>query len=357
VKRVTAVVLFSLGGPDGPHAVRPFLFNLFNDPAIIDLPRLPRWILAHLISWRRAAKARAIYAKLGGGSPLLANTVAQGLALSRALDDPTGYKVFVAMRYWKPFTASTMRAVKAIDPARVILLPLYPQFSGTTSGSSYRAWMDEATRQGLDCPHRLICCYPDDPGFVQALAALAREGIVEARKLAPHANPLVLFSAHGLPKKVVARGDPYQSQIEQSAQSVASAMGLAGDDWSVCYQSRVGPLEWIGPATETAIDLAARNDRSIVLVPIAFVSEHSETLVELDIEYRELAEKLGAPAYVRVPTVSTHPRFIEGLADLVRGGLKSESGVGPGASAGSCQGQPGCPCRADGERSGESPKR
>ncbi len=338
----TAIVLFSLGGPDRPEAVRPFLFNLFNDPAIIALPRWPRWALAHLLAWRRAKKARAIYAKLGGASPILANSVAQGLALSRALKDPSGFKVFVAMRYWKPLIPVTLRAVKEMTPSRVVLLPLYPQFSTTTTGSSYRAWVAEAMRQGLDCPQHLVCCYALDQAFVGAVADLTREGLAEAKARAPKARPLIIFSAHGLPKKIIDKGDPYQAQIEASALAVVARLDLAREDWIVAYQSRVGPMQWIGPATDEIIVKAAREARAIVLVPIAFVSEHSETLVELDIDYRQLAERNRAPAYVRVPTVGTHPKYIAGLAALVLRAMEGRDAIVPGAGNQSCAGQAGC---------------
>ena len=349
----TAIVLFNLGGPDRPQSVRPFLFNLFNDPAIIRLPSPVRWLLAHLIAWRRARKARAIYDQLGGGSPLLANTVAQALALSRACKDPGSVKVFVAMRHWNPLTPISVRAVKEMAPERVVLLPLYPQFSTTTTLSSHQAWMLEAGRQGLDCPHHLVCCYPTLRGFVVALAKLAKEGLIEARAKAPDARPLVIFSAHGLPRRIVVAGDPYQKQVEASAAAVAAELGLADGDWMIAYQSRVGPLEWIGPACDAAIVEASRAGRAIVLVPIAFVSEHSETLVELDIDYRHLAEHHRAPAYVRVSTVGTHPDFINGLADLVgmaggdaRGDARGDSGpVAPGAGSQACAGSKGCPHR------------
>jgi len=345
MKQGTAIVLMNLGGPDRLESVRPFLFNLFNDPAIIDLPNPFRWLLAGLISWRRASKARAIYAKLGGASPLLANSVAQALALSRAYKDTEGSKVFVVMRYWHPMAPVTVRAVKDMNPARVVLIPLYPQYSGATSGSSYKAWMEEAKRQGLDCPHHFVCCYADDGGFVDAVGELLQEAMKEATAKASTAKPLVIFSAHGLPKKKIDGGDPYQAQIELSANAVVASLQLKPDEWIIAYQSRVGPLEWIGPNTDDVIADAARDGRAIIVVPIAFVSEHSETLVELDIDYRNLAEGLSAPAYVRVPTVGTHPKFIEGLARLARNALEKSSVIGPGASSTACRGQRACPCR------------
>ena len=334
----TAVVLFNLGGPDRPGAVRPFLFNLFNDPAIIGLPQPLRWLLARLISGRRAPVARAIYQNLGGGSPLLANTEAQARALDAALNGAAAadgpdrhYRVLIAMRYWHPRSDACARAVAATGADRAVLLPLYPQFSTTTSGSSVRDWQGAAAAIGLRLPSTTICCYPVEPGFVEEVAALVAQGLAEAGS--GGARPRVLFSAHGLPKKIVAAGDPYQWQVEQSTAAVVAALhrkGAPADlDWLVCYQSRVGPLEWIGPATDDEVVRAGRDGVPLVVVPVAFVSEHSETLVELDIEYRELAERSGVPGYVRVPTVDAGAAFIAGLARLVR---RAER-FGPGTCA------------------------
>jgi protoporphyrin/coproporphyrin ferrochelatase len=309
----TAVVLFNLGGPDRPEAVRPFLFNLFNDPAIITVPTPMRYLLAQWISRRRTGTAQKIYRLLGGGSPLLANTEAQARALERALGD--NFRVFIAMRYWHPRSEETARVVKAYAPDQIILLPLYPQFSSTTTGSSRAAWARAAASSGLHVPTRTICCYPMESGFIAALADATREAYGEAVKVG---RPRVLFTAHGLPKKIVERGDPYQWQVEQSAVAIVRDLRIEGLDWSVCYQSRVGRLEWIGPYTESEIERGGRDRVPIVLVPIAFVSEHSETLVELDITYRELAAKHGVPAFFRVPTVATNDVFITGLAERIR---------------------------------------
>lgn len=304
----TAVVLFNLGGPDSPDAVEPFLFNLFNDPAIIGVPNPLRWMIAKLVSRRRAPIAREIYAQIGGRSPLVPETEKQARALETALGGE--YRCFIAMRYWHPFTEEAVAAVKQWGAERIVLLPLYPQFSTTTSRSSIRRWRQEAKRQGLDRPTEIVCCYPTEPGMIRAMAELTTKGLAEAGS-----GARVLFSAHGLPKKVVDKGDPYPLHVAQTAQAVADTAKLA--DWVVCYQSRVGPLEWIGPSTEAELERAAADKVPVVVVPIAFVSEHSETLVELDIEYRHKAEHLGIPAYVRVPALGDHPAFIDGLVKLV----------------------------------------
>jgi ferrochelatase len=320
------VVLFNLGGPDSAAAVEPFLYNLFNDPAIIGLPWPLRPLLAKVIARRRAATARGIYARIGDRSPILPNTEAQASALAEQLRDLGEVRAYCCMRYWHPMSPEVAGAVKTFDPQEIVLLPLYPQFSSTTTASSCRAWRTAAAALGLAAPTKLVCCYPTEPGFVAAAAALVRTGIAgsEARS---GRRPRLLFSAHGLPKKIVSRGDPYPSQVEQSAHAVAAALGLAASDWTICYQSRVGPLEWIGPYTDEEIRRAGRDGVPIVLFPIAFVSEHSETLVELDIDYRHLAEQSGVPDYVRVPVVGTTPAFIAGLAALVRGALASPAPV------------------------------
>lgn len=310
-----AVVVFNLGGPDRPEAVEPFLFNLFNDPAIIGLPGPLRWLLAKVISRRRAPIAQEIYRELGGGSPLLPNTQAQADALQAALNSgQDDYRVFIAMRYWHPRAEQAAHDVAAFAPDQVLLVPLYPQFSTTTSGSSLKEWHKKAKAAGLKAPSRTLCCYPEEAGFVAATVTRLREAL---RGLDHETAPRVLFSAHGLPKKIVEKGDPYQWQVEQSVAAVVKAMGEVNLDWVVCYQSRVGPLEWIGPSTDAEIERAGREDRPVIVVPIAFISEHSETLVELDIEYRELAEEAGVPRYVRVATVSCDGDFIKGLAERI----------------------------------------
>ena len=319
-----AVVLFNLGGPDRPEAVRPFLFNLFNDPAIIGAPAPMRWALAQFISRRRTPRARAIYAEIGGGSPLVANTEEQAAALAHVLEE-TGRagdvaKVFVAMRYWHPRGDEVAGAVAAFGPDEIVLLPLYPQFSTTTTASSVADWHRAARNAGLAAPTRTICCYPRQSGFIAGLASSVRAGLTEARQ---HGRPRLLLSAHGLPERIVASGDPYQWQIEQTAAALAEELaepGLAESDldWRVCYQSRVGRLRWIGPATDDELRRAGADKVPVVLTPIAFVSEHSETLVELDIACRDLAAASGVPHYVRTPTVGVRATFISGLAALVR---------------------------------------
>ena len=334
-----AIVLFNLGGPDSPEAVQPFLKNLFSDPAIISLPSFLRLPLASFISSRRAPKAKKIYDQIGGSSPILGQTEAQARSLEEALGTEHEWRGYVCMRYWHPMTEAVVRSVKRFAPDRIVLLPLYPQFSTTTTDSSAKAWKAAAAAAKLVVPTQTVCCYPDEPGFIAASVDLLKQGLADSSTRSTR----VLFSAHGLPEKVIKAGDPYQAQVERTAKAIADRIG--GLDWSVCYQSRVGPLKWIGPPTDGEIRRAGQDGKAIVLYPLAFVSEHSETLVELDIEYRHLAEQSGVPAYVRVPTVGTHPLFIAGLADRVRAILaEPQVAVCHGATSMPCgQQHRGCP--------------
>jgi ferrochelatase len=337
------VVLMNLGGPDSAAAVEPFLFNLFSDRAIISLPNPLRWLIAKLISRQRAPIARQIYAKIGNASPLLPNTEAQAAALEAVLGHET--RVFVVMRYWRPFAAEVAQAVKEWGADELVLLPLYPQFSSTTTASSLADWHRAARKAGITAPTRAICCAPDEPGFIAALAGNIRH-VLDAWPDAFGA-PRLLLSAHGLPKRTVARGDPYQSHVEITAAALRRALDRPGLDSVVCYQSRVGPLEWLGPATDAEIRRAGAEKRGLIVAPIAFVSEHSETLVELDFEYGHVAQQTGVPHYVRVPTVSAAPSYIAGLARLVGEARASHRAIAPAGGRRRCAPSFGfCPCRA-----------
>ena len=326
-RKKTAIVLFNLGGPDKPESVRPFLVNLFTDPAILRVPFFVRPLLARIIAYARTKPAREIYARIGGRSPLLELTEQQARALELALPELHA-RCFVAMRYWHPFSEAAARAVKAWDPDEVILLPLYPQYSTTTTGSSLSAWREASARVGLVKPVTALCCYPTDRGFTAATAAIVRASYERARAaLDPAIGLRVLFSAHGLPEVIVKAGDPYQFQVECTVASVSRQLGLPSLDSLVCYQSRATPQKWIGPSTEAEIERAAHDKVALLVVPIAFVSEHSETLVELDVEYRELAERLGVPGYFRTPAQNADAGFIAALADLVRHARASGPGL------------------------------
>lgn len=310
-----AVVLFNLGGPDSLDAVEPFLRNLFGDPAILSLPGIVRLPLARFIASRRAPFAREIYRKIGGRSPLIDETKAQAEALDKVLAERgLDAKCFVAMRCWHPFSDEVAQAVKAWGADAIVLLPLYPQFSTTTSASSFADWVRAARDIKLTIPTARLCCYPKTEGFIAAVAELIHRAFTSAK---PGVDYRLLLSAHGLPKRTIAKGDPYQWQVEQTAAALVDALGIKGLDWQVCYQSRVGPLEWIGPATDAEIRRAGKDGKGVIVAPVAFVSEHSETLVELDMEYAHLAQASGVVDYLRVPTVSTHPKFIAALAALI----------------------------------------
>ncbi|MCU0837560.1 MAG: ferrochelatase [Rhodospirillales bacterium] len=346
--RRPAIVLFNLGGPDHPGAVRPFLQNLFSDPAILSVPALLRRPLAWMIARRRAPIASEIYARMGGASPLLPLTQQQAQALELRLRAiwPEA-RVFIAMRYWHPMSDETANEVRRFGPDHIVLLPLYPQFSVTTSGSSIAAWHRAASVARMNVPTQVICCYPLARGWITAQATLIAAAL---RSVPKGERPRVLFSAHGLPKRIIAGGDPYQWQVERTAAAVLDALAAGGEpgspiDHSVCYQSRVGPLEWIGPSTEAEIERAAADGVVPVLVPIAFVSEHSETLVELDVEYRERAMALGIRTYIRVAAVGTAPEFIDGLATMVTAALTRDGSTAPDSGRRLCgRNLRLCPC-------------
>lgn len=331
--RRVAIILFNLGGPDSLSAVRPFLFNLFNDRAIIGLPQPFRFLLAKLISGSREKLAKANYALMGGRSPIMPETQKQADALETAIAKRVGnvtFKCFPAMRYWRPFVKDAARAAEDWHATDAILLPLYPQYSTTTTASSLKAW-----KQATTLPCSTLCCYPAGAKFAEAHA----EAILETwRKAGSPSNPRILFSAHGLPKRVVDRGDPYQWQVEQT---VAAVGKLLPTEWTtrICYQSRVGPLKWLGPSTEEELRAAERDQAGVIVSPIAFVSEHVETLVELDIEYAHLAKTLKLPYYLRAPALGATPHFIDALADLVERALAQPGALNSEAGGRLCPGQ------------------
>jgi ferrochelatase len=266
--------------------------------------------LAAFISRTRTPSAKLNYDRMGGRSPIMPETEKQAAALQVRLDGSTdaAFKVFIAMRYWRPFADEAARAVEAWGADEVVLLPLYPQFSTTTTASAMDAW-----REATTTPIKVACCYPTDPSFARAHA----DAIVTAwRKADAPASPRVLFSAHGLPEKIVAAGDPYQWQIEQTCAAVAPFLPESFET-SICYQSRVGPLKWIGPSTEDALKVAAADKKGVIVSPIAFVSEHIETLVELDVEYAEKAHEWGVPFYIRAPALGTADGFVQALVSAV----------------------------------------
>ncbi len=309
-----AIILFNLGGPDKLENVEPFLFNLFNDPAILNLPTFLRYPLAKLISNRRAPVAKKIYAELGGSSPILKLTKEQSKALETKLNQTETddeYKCFIVKRCWNPRANEVIKDVQLFNPEEVILIPLYPQYSAATSGSSIKEWKDVCKKNNYQVKTSTICCYPTDQNFINAHT---KEIIKKIKDLK---NFKLIFSAHGLPEKNIKKGDPYQWQVEQSVKKIVENLNDENLDWILSYQSRVGPLKWIGPSTETIIIENSKIGKHIVLVPIAFVSEHSETLVELDIEYKEIADANGCKNYTRVPALGINEDFIKAMSELI----------------------------------------
>ena len=319
MKKKIGVILFNLGGPDNLAAVKPFLFNLFNDPAIIGAPKIIRHLLAKLISSRREKTAKEIYSFMGGKSPILEETNMQKSSLEKMLKkEKHNYKVFVSMRYWKPFIEETIKNVMDWDPDEVILLPLYPQFSTTTTGSSLNSWKREININKYNVPTKIICCYPKENNFINAHAAEIEKVFSKAKKKNINNKKIrLLFSAHGLPEKIIKKGDPYQYQVEKTVEAVLKKLGKKEIIHTICYQSKVGPLKWIGPSTEEEIVKSAKKNEAIILIPIAFVSEHSETLVELDIEYKKIAIKNGCDLYLRTPALGKNGFFIKSLYSLI----------------------------------------
>jgi ferrochelatase len=310
-----AVVLLNMGGPDGQQAVRPFLRNLFSDPAIIRLPFGLRHLLAEVISRGREIEAKANYQLMGGGSPIVAESELQRDALLRELQSSypqVDWFCTLCMRYWAPVAKDALAEVQKFAPDQVIALPLYPQFSTTTSASSLLDWRKTSKSQPWKTCE--IRSYEDLPGFIAAQVQIIVQNWEKAKK--PD-NMRVLFSAHGLPEKIVAAGDPYPEQIQTSANLIKAGLPKELQDMQICFQSRVGPMKWIGPSTIEAVQQAGRDQKNVLLVPISFVSEHVETLVELDLEIADLAREQGIKQYLRVPTLRDTPRFMSALTELV----------------------------------------
>jgi ferrochelatase len=379
-----AVVMMNLGGPSDLAAVKPFLFNLFYDKAIMRLPNPFRWILAQIISTTRSNKSKNIYAKMGNKSPILTETLDQAKALEVMLNNKkhydicinreadqrvkdgqkdaiyneieelqievngaddvnniihynvqgnspiqSQYRTFVLMRYWHPRSPEVIKELLEFQPDKIILLPMYPQFSTTTTASAVEDYYAAVGKQVFDkqCYYdlskidtRVIEEYHNASFFTQSYADIIRK-VVEQKAIDANISDIwinhkILFSAHSLPQKIIDQGDPYQEQICKSANLIAQHLGLQKEQFEICYQSKVGPLKWLEPSTEKSIIKAAKNSYGVVVVPIAFVSEHSETLVELDIDYKDLYLQHGGPSYIRIPTLRCNEQFIAGLARL-----------------------------------------
>lgn len=316
-----AIVLFNLGGPTGPEVIRPFLMNFFMDKNIIPWPKPLRFFLANFIATLRSrGPAKEAYGEMGGSSPLLENTIAQAEALKAKLVALMGegneIRTYTCMRYWHPMADSVAPQVQAYKPDELILLSLYPQMSSTTFWSSLEAWQEEVKLIGYKKEPTVICCYPTEAGFISASVKNIRTEIEKCQQ-ATGKLPRVLFSAHSLPLKVIKNGDPYEWQCNQTAQAIIRELNIPNLDYVICYQSKVGPQKWLGPQTEDEIKRAGHDKVPMIVYPHAFVSEHVETIVELGIEYREVAEHHGVPYYGVVPTVGTHPDFINGLVNQI----------------------------------------
>lgn len=319
------VLLLNLGGPEQIEDVRPFLFNLFADPEIIRLP-FP-WLqrpLAWLISSSRAKRSQANYQQIGGGSPLRRITEEQAAALKQVLADRgTEANIYIGMRYWYPFTEEAVAQIKRDGIERLVVLPLYPHFSISTSGSSFRLlqqlWVEDPSLQRI--VYTVVPSWYARPGYNAAMADLIAQ---ELDQLDQPDQAHIFFSAHGVPVSYVEEaGDPYQREIEHCTELIMAALNRPNPH-TLAYQSRVGPVEWLQPYTEDAIEaLAHEGVKDLVVVPISFVSEHIETLQEIDIEYREIATESGIQGFHRVPALNTHPRFIADLADLVAEALEA----------------------------------
>ena len=283
-----AVILFNLGGPDKLESVEPFLFNLFNDPAIISIPSIFRYPLAKILSKRRAPIAKNIYKEIGNKSPIFELTQEQAKSLENSLSKKGDYKCFVVMRCWNPRASDVIKKVREYNPEEIILLPLYPQYSATTSGSSINEWNNLCKKENYIVKTKTICCYPTENNFIESHVNLIKKTL----KNLENNNFKLLFSAHSLPESKIKKGDPYQWHIEETVKGIMSKLKNNNLDYVISYQSRVGPMKWIGPFTDAEIVKYSKEKKGIIIVPVAFVSEHSETLVELDIEYKKLAEKM-----------------------------------------------------------------
>ncbi|HEX3742953.1 MAG TPA: ferrochelatase [Bryobacteraceae bacterium] len=311
------VVLFQLGGPDSAESIEPFLYNLFCDPDIIDFPfaRIARQPLAKLISTTRARHVAHHYAEIGGKSPILENTVKQAVALEAALRTDRDARVIVAMRYWHPFTQEAIARLEEYRPEELVLLPLYPQYSKTTTGSSLNEWKRRFHPNGWAPRVHTIEEFYQDEAYLDSVVAGIDATLTGIGDLS---DTDFVFSAHSVPVAVIDKGDPYQRQVERTAELVWQRGGWPGRK-HICYQSKVGAAKWLRPSMhETVKRLAAENRRHLVVVPISFVSDHVETLHEIAIEHRAQARELGIEDYRMTPGLNDSPHFIAALAGLVR---------------------------------------
>jgi len=304
----TGVILLNMGGPDSLEAIEPFLYNLFSDHDIIQIPRLIQKPVAKIISKTRSKKVKKYYEAIGGKSPQKEQTIKQAEALQKALGDE--YIVEIAMRYWHPFTSEALDKILKHKIKEIILLPLYPQYSKTTTGSSINEFYRQYKKRNLQIPIKIIKSYYDNKEYIEAMVENIKENLPNYK------DYYFLFSAHSLPKKVIKEGDPYQRETEISVKKIMEH--FPNNKYSLAYQSKIGPVEWLEPMTDEEIEkLAKKGIKNLAIIPISFVSEHTETLYELDIQYKTLANQLGIKNFQRIPTLQNHPKFIQTLKNLV----------------------------------------
>jgi protoporphyrin/coproporphyrin ferrochelatase len=316
------VVLFQLGGPDSLESIEPFLYNLFSDPDIIDFPfaRIARQPLAKLIAARRAKVVARHYSEIGGKSPLLEFTARQAAALETELRKDLDARVAIAMRYWHPLTEQAIKEMERHAPGELVLLPLYPQYSKTTTGSSVNEWRRRFVPNGWNPRIHLIPEFHENPEYLDSVVASIKRSLEE---FANAADVDMVFSAHSVPVAVVEQGDPYQRQIERTVELVWQRGRWPGRR-HICYQSKVGASKWLSPSMhETIARLAAEGRRNVLVAPISFVSDHVETLHEIDIEHREQAHRLGIDNFRMVPGLNDSPEFIRALASMVRARIQA----------------------------------
>jgi ferrochelatase len=319
-KKKVSVVLFQLGGPDSPSAVEPFLYNLFCDPDIIDFfgAWFARRPLARYIARKRAGVVREHYDAIGGHSPIRLLTERQARALEAALAPDCSARCFIAMRYWNPLTAEAVAEVNAFGAQELVLLPMYPQYSFATTSSSLKEWKRLYLPNGNAARTEVIEKFFDHPLYIQSIVEKINLSLTHfSRPDRAH----IVFSAHGLPLSLIERGDPYAKHVEETVRLVCQR-GAWKNSHTVCYQSKVGRREWLSPSlTDTIEKLASSGEKHLLVVPIAFVTEHIETLHEINIEAREQAHQLGVEQFEMMPAVGDSPTFISALADLVRNAI------------------------------------
>ncbi|MBI5205619.1 MAG: ferrochelatase [Nitrospirae bacterium] len=324
------VLLLNLGGPDSLQAVKPFLYNLFSDRQIIKLgPEFLQKPIAWLISTTRHKKTEGFYSLIGGKSPILDITNAQAKALEEALNQLSDVKVFVAMRYWHPLIEEVVPEIHNAGIRKLIVLSLYPQYSLATTGSSLSKFKEVASKYKMEVS--CIESWFNHPLYIEALVDVIRKGMdIFAESREPRAKDMepdihILFSAHSLPQKFIDEGDPYVQHIKGTIDGIARRIEIK---WHLSYQSKSGPVKWLEPSTDEKLkELAAKGVRNILVVPISFVSDHIETLYEIDILYRQMAEGLGL-CLRRTESLNTHPVFIEAMRDIIIKNVKELKWIG-----------------------------